>query len=303
MRVGFVGLGGMGKPIAVNIVEAGFEVTVNDLREQPVQELVQYGARAAGSAREVAAASDIVLVSLASNRASEEVALAADGALAGAKSGDIYIDTSTISPRVIRAIAAEAAPRGIGVLDAPVSGSIAQREEGSLSIMVGGDAATLDRARPVLEAFGSRIFHAGPVGAGTTVKLVNNLTLASNQLAAMEALVLGIKAGLSVETLREVIPASSGASRAFDGLVEDVMTLGTVPPAGNTPQRGLHTMVKDTTLATEMARELSVPLHAGSMANQAYLACDARGWGNREHWAVMEIFEELSGVRVRPPHL
>ena len=303
MRVGFIGLGGMGKPIAVNIVGAGFEVTVNDLRERPVQELVQYGARAAGSAREVAAASDIVLVSLASNQASEEVALAADGALAGSKSGDIYIDTSTISPRVIRAIAAEAAPRGVEVLDAPVSGSIAQREEGSLSIMVGGDAATLARARPVLEAFGSRIFHAGPVGAGTTVKLVNNLTLASNQLAAMEALVLGIKAGLSVETLQEVIPASSGASRAFDGLVTDVTTLSTVPPDGNTPQRGLHTMVKDTTLATEMARELSVPLLTGSLATQAYLACEARGWAGREHWAVMEILEELAGVRVRPAHL
>ena len=303
MKVGVIGLGGMGKHLAVNIVEAGFELTVNDLREQPVQELVQYGARAAGSAREVAAASDIVLASLASNRASEEVAMGPDGALAGAKSGDIYIDTSTISPRVIREIAAQAAERGVEVLDAPVSGSMAQREEGSLTVMVGGDAATLARARPVLEAFGSRIFHAGPVGAGATVKLVNNLTLASNQLAAMEALVLGMKAGLSIDTLREVIPASSGASRAFDGLVEDVMTLGTVPPAGNTPHRGLHTMVKDTTLASELARDLSVPLLAGSLATQAYLACDARGWANREHWAVMEIFEELAGIRVRPADL
>ena len=293
----------MGKPIARNIVEAGFEVTVNDLRERPVQELVQYGARAADTAREVAAASDIVLVSLASNQASEDVALGADGALAGSKSGDIYIDTSTISPKIIREIAAQAATRGVEVLDAPVSGGIAQREEGSLSIMVGGDAATLARAKPVLEAFGSRIFHAGPVGAGATVKLINNLTLASNQLAAMEALVLGVKAGLSVDTLQEVISASSGASRAFTGLVQDVMTLGTVPLAGHTAHRGLHTMVKDTTLASEMARDLSVPLHAGSLATQAYLACEARGWSNREHWAVMEIFEELAGVRVRPDHL
>ena len=303
MKVGVIGLGGMGKHLAINIVEAGFEVTVNDLRERPVQELVQYGARAAGSAREVAAASDIVLASLASNRASEDVALGPDGALAGAKSGDIYIDTSTISPRVIRAIATQAAERGVEVLDAPVSGGIAQREEGSLTVMVGGDAATLARARPVLEAFGSRIFHAGPIGAGTTVKLVNNLTLASNQLAAIEALVLGVKAGLSVETLREVISASSGASRAFNGLVEDVMTLSAVPPAGNTPRRGLHTLVKDTTLASELARELSVPLLAGSAATQAYLAGDARGWANRENWAVMEIFEELAGIRVRPADL
>ena len=303
MKVGFIGLGGMGKHLAINIVEAGFEVTVNDLRERPVQELVQYGARAAGSAREVAAASDIVLASLASNRASEDVALGPDGALAGAKRGDIYIDTSTISPRVIRAIATQAAERGVEVLDAPVSGGIAQREEGSLTVMVGGDAATLARARPVLEAFGSRIFHAGPIGAGTTVKLVNNLTLASNQLAAIEALALGVKAGLSVETLREVISASSGASRAFNALVEDAMTLSAVPPAGNTPQRGLHTLVKDTTLASELARELSVPLLAGSAATQAYLACDARGWANRENWAVMELFEELAGIRVRPADL
>ena len=303
MKVGVIGLGGMGKHLAVNIVEAGFELTVNDLREQPVQELVQYGARAAGSAREVAAASDIVLASLASNRASEEVALGPDGALAGAKSGDIYIDTSTISPRVIRAIATQAAERGVEVLDAPVSGSMARREEGSLTVMVGGDAATLARARPVLEAFGSRIFHTGPIGAGATVKLINNLTQTSNQLAAMEALLLGVKAGLSVDVLREVIPASSGASRAFDSLVEDVMTTSSVPPAGNRPQRGLHTLVKDTALASELARDLSVPLLAGSLATQAYLACDARGWANREYWAVMEIFEELAGVRIRPEGL
>ena len=303
MKVGFIGLGGMGKHLAINIVEAGFEVTVNDLREQPVQELVQYGARAAGSAREVAAASDIVLVSLASNQASKEVALGPDGALAGAKSGDIYIDTSTISPRVIRAIATQAAERNVEVLDAPVSGSIAQREEGSLTVMVGGDAGTLSRAMPVLEAFGSRIIHAGPIGAGTTVKLVNNLTLASNQIAAIEALVLGVKAGLSVETLREVISSSSGASRGFDVLVEDAMTLSPVPPAGNISRTGLHTLFKDVTLATELARELSVPLLIGSAMSQAFLASDARGLANQEYWAIVEIFEELAGVRVRPADL
>ena len=303
MKVGFIGLGGMGKPIAVNIVKAGFEVTVNDLRERPVQQLVQYGARAASSARDVAAASDIVLASLASNQASEEVALGPDGALAGAKSGDIYIDTSTISPRVIRAIATQAAVRGVEVLDAPVSGNMARREEGSLAVMVGGDAATLARAMPVLETFGGRIFHAGPIGAGCTVKLVNNLTLASNNLAAIEALVLGVKAGLSAETLREVIPASSGASRAFDQMVKDVMTHSAVPPAGSMPHSGIHTMVKDTALASELARELSVPLLVGSVATQAYLACEARGLANHEVWAIAEIVEELAGIRVRPEGL
>ena len=267
------------------------------------KELVQRGARAADSAREVAAASDIVLVSLASNQASEEVALGPDGALAGAKRGDIYIDTSTISPGVIRAIAAQAAERGVDVLDAPVSGSIEQREEGSLTVMVGGDAATLARAMPVLETFGSRIFHAGPIGAGATVKLVNNLTVASNNIAAMEALVLGVKAGLSVETLREVISASSGASRAFDALVKQAMTLSPVPLPGNIPRQGLHTLIKDVTLASELARELSVPLLVGSSTTQAYLAGAARGLANQETWALLEVFEELAGIRVRPPEL
>ena len=303
MKVGFIGLGGMGKHLAINIVEAGFEVTVHDLRELPVQELVQHGARAAGSAREVAAASDIVVVCLASNEASEEVALGPDGALAGSKSGDIYIDTSTISPRVIRAIATQAAERGVEVLDAPVSGTIAQREEGSLTVMVGGDAGTLTKAMPVLEAFGSRIIHAGPIGAGTTVKLVNNLTLAANQIMAIEALVLGVKAGLSVETLRDVISTSSGQSKGFDVLVDAAMTLSPVPPAGNISRTGLHTLIKDVTLATELARELSVPLLVGSVVTQAFLASEARGLADQEYWAVMEIFEELAGVRVRPADL
>ena len=300
MKVGVIGLGGMGKHLAVNIVEAGFEVTVNDLREQPVQELVQYGARAAaqraGSRCRFRCRGRVACLQPRRARRSPSAPTARSPA---PRSGDIYIDTSTISPKVIREIAARAAERGVAVLDAPVSGGIAQREEGSLSIMVGGDAETLARARPVLEAFGSRIFHTGPIGAGATVKLINNLTQTSNQLAAMEALVLGVKAGLSVDVLREVIPASSGASRAFDSLVEDVMTTSSVPPAGNRPQRGLHTLVKDTALASELARDLSVPLLAGSLATQAYLACDARGWANREYWAVMEIFEELAGIRVR----
>ena len=303
MKVGFIGLGGMGKPVAGNIIDAGFEVTINDLRDAPVKELVQRGATQADSAREVAAASDIVLVSLASNQASEEVALGPDGALAGAKPGDIYIDTSTISPKLIRDIAEKAQRMGVEVLDAPVSGSIAQREAGSLTVMVGGKAETLAQARPGLETFGSQIFHVGPIGAGATIKLVNNLTVASNNIAAMEALVLGVKAGLTVDILREVISVSSGASRAFDSMVEQVTTQSAVPQEGNISRQGLHTLIKDVTLASELARDVSVPLLAGSTTTQAYLAGEARGWAGNEHWALMELFEELAQVRVRPRDL
>ena len=302
MKVGFIGLGGIGKPMAINIAKSRFELTVTDLREQPLQELQHYGARVAHSAREVAAASDIVLASLPSNEASEQVALGPDGVLAGAKSGDIYIDLSTISPHVVRTIARKATERGVDVLDAPVSGGLRQRREGLLSVMVGGDAATLARARPVLETFGDKIFHVGETGAGATMKLVNNLLNGINMVAAMEALVLGVKAGLSVEKMKEVISASSGGSRAFDGTVDSIKR-SPEPPAGETANMGLRTLGKDVRLAAGLADELDVPLPIGSTALQLFVAGFGHGWADKENWVVMELIEQMSGVRVRPPDL
>ena len=303
MRVGVIGLGGMGRHLAECILNAGFELTVADLRERPVRELTGLGARSAGTPREVASAADIVVASLPSNEASETVALGEDGVLAGAKSGDIYIDTSTISPRVITSIAHAFLKKGVAAIDAPVSGGMAQRKEGTLTVMAGGDAPTVARAMPVLEAFGGRIIHVGGVGAGATAKLVNNLTMASNMVATMEAMVLGHRAGLDIETLRDVISVSSGGSRVFDMIVENVMTRSSEPPDGTIASQGMATIIKDTRLATDLARELSVPLFHGSATEQAWRAGEARGWADKEHWALVGHFEELAGVRVRPPGL
>ena len=303
MNVGVIGLGGMGRHLAERILDAGFALTVADLRERPVKELVRLGAKRADTPREVASGADIVVSSLPSNKASEEVALGAEGVLAGAKSGDIYIDTSTISPRVITSIAREFSQKGVDAMDAPVSGSMAQRREGTLTVMAGGEASTVTRAMPVLEAFGGRIIHVGGVGAGATAKVVNNLTMASNMVATMEAMVLGHKAGLDIETLRDVISASSGGSRVFDMIVENVMTRSTEPPAGSVASQGMATIIKDTSLATELARELSVPLYHGTATEQAWRAGEARGLADREHWALIEHFEELASVRLRPPGL
>ena len=299
MRVGFIGLGGIGKPMAKCIARAGFDLTVNDLRDEPLKDLEAHGARVARSAREVASASDIVLASLPSNEASGEVALGTDGVLAGASNGDIYVELSTISPDVVRRIAREAAKGGVEVLDAPVSGGMAQRREGRLSVMVGGDAATLARARPVLEAIGERIFHVGGTGAGATVKLVNNLLNAIGAVATMEALALGVKAGLSVESMMEVISESSGASRAFDGTVASIRR-SSEPPPGETANMGLRTIGKDIRLAVELAGDLGVPLSGGSSALQLYLAGFGNGWADKESWVIMELVEQMSGVRVRP---
>ncbi|MCY3840524.1 MAG: NAD(P)-dependent oxidoreductase [Gammaproteobacteria bacterium] len=299
MRVGFIGLGGIGKPMARCIARAGFDITVNDLRDEPLKNLERHGARVARSAREVASVSDVVLASLPSNEASEEVALGVDGVLAGASNGDIYIELSTISPDVVRRISREAAKGGVEVLDAPVSGGLAQRREGRLSVMVGGDEATLARARPVLEAIGERIFHVGGIGTGATVKLVNNLLNAIGAVATMEALALGVKAGLSVESMKEVISESSGASRAFDGTVASIGR-SSEPPPGGTANMGLRTIGKDIRLAVELAGDLGVPLSVGSSALQLYLAGFGHGWADKESWVIMELVERLSGVRVRP---
>lgn len=300
LKVGFIGLGGIGKPMAVNVAKSGFELTVTDLREQPRRELQQYGARVAHSAGEVAAVAEVVFASLPSNEASEQVALGSDGVLANAKSGDIYVDLSTISPHIALRIAHEATERGIDFLDAPVSGGMAQRREGRLSVMVGGEANALARARPVFEAFADKVIHVGATGTGATVKLLNNLLNGINTIATMEALVLGVKAGLSVEKMKEVIGASSGDSRAFQSTVELVMTRSSVPPDGETANMGLHTIGKDMCLAADLANRLGVPLLAGSAAVQLYVAGLGQGWANKENWVIMELFERLSGVRVRP---
>ena len=300
MKIGFIGLGGIGKPMAINIAKAGFDLTVTDLREQPLKELMQCGARTAGSPREVAEGADIVLASLPSNSVSEQVALGSDGVLAGAKSGDIYIELSTISPEIVHGISREALEKGVTVLDAPVSGGLDQRRDGTLAIMVGGDGKTLARAMPVLKAFGDKIFHAGENGAGASVKLVNNMLAGINMIATMEALVLGVKAGLSVKTLKEVISASSGSNKVFEGLVDKISLHSPEPYHGQTANQGLHTIGKDVRLANEMAQNLSVPLLLGSTALQPFLAGLANDWADKVYWVIMEFFEQLSDVRVRP---
>ena len=303
MKVGFIGLGGIGKPMAINIVKSGFDLTVADLREQPLQELRGHGAQVAHSPCEVAEGSDIVLASLPTNEASELVALGHDGILEGAAEGDIYVELSTISPTVVHNIADKTNEKGVHLLDAPVSGGTARANEGQLSIMIGGDAATVARAQPVLETFADKLFHVGDTGAGATIKLVTNLLTGINMASTMEALVLGVKAGLSVEMMQKVISASTGKSWAFETFSDLLMTRSPEPPPGETASMGLHTIVKDVRLAARLADDLSVPLPIGSSAVQLFFAGLGQGWTDKENWIMMELFEQISGVRVRPPEL
>ena len=300
MKIGFIGLGGIGKPMAINIARSGFELTVTDLRQQPLRDLEQYGAQAVDTPREVTELSDIILASLPSNEASLEVSIGVDGVIPSAKSGDIYIELSTISPEIIHTIVEKASSKNVNVLDAPVSGGLEQREEGTLSIMAGGDANILSQAMPVLKTFGDKVFHTGPNGTGASIKLVNNMLAGINMVATMEALALGVKAGLSVQTIREVIGASSGNNKIFEGLVDKITTINPDPPKGQTANQGLHTIGKDVRLANEMAQNLSVPLSLGSSALQPFLAGFAKGWADKEYWVITEFFEQLSDVNIRP---
>tara|TARA_Y100001960_G_scaffold128569_1_gene136943 strand:+ start:1033 stop:1956 length:924 start_codon:yes stop_codon:yes gene_type:complete len=300
MKVGFIGLGGIGKPMAINIARSGFDLSVTDLRKEPLNDLAGHGATIMATPKEVAESSDIVLASLPSDKSSEQVALAEDGVLNGAKSGDIYVELSTISPEVVHNISKQATRKGVSVLDAPVSGGLDQREEGTLSIMVGGDSETLTKAMPVFKAFGNKVFHAGATGTGASAKLINNMLSGINMVATMEALVLGKKAGLNVQTLKDIVGASSGNSNVFKGLVDKICTVSPEAPVGQTARQGLHTMGKDLRLANEMAQNLSVPLSLGSSALQPFLAGLANDWADKEYWVIMEFFEQMSGVKVRP---
>jgi 2-hydroxymethylglutarate dehydrogenase len=302
VRVGFIGLGAMGKPMAMNILKAGFDLMVTDVREDPIRELVRLGAKSAHTAKDVAAATDIVLASLPSVEISQEVAFSSNGVLAGAKEGTLYIETSTIMPSVIKEIAKQAVDIGVQVLDAPVSGgAIAQRLEGRLTIMVGGAKDAVEKVTPVLKTIGSKIFHVGDVGAGNMVKIVNNLIAVTNIVNIMEGMAFGTKAGIDPQILRDVIAVSTGGGPGvFENVVTQILNRNFEPPPGKTASAALRIAYKDLKLALDLANELSVPLTLGSTALQSWAEGKARGLGNSELWGLIKVFEEKAGIKVAP---
>jgi 3-hydroxyisobutyrate dehydrogenase-like beta-hydroxyacid dehydrogenase len=199
--VGFIGVGNMGNPMASNVLKAGFAMTVFDRHAPAMENLVQAGAKRAASARDVVDASEIVLTCLPASPDVEGVYLDAGGLVERARPGTVLVDLSSVLPSTPRKIEPRARERGVHFLEAPVSGGVSGARAGTLAVMVGGDAEVLARVRPVLQAIGPSIFHVGPVGAGNTVKAINNVMACVNSLAMMEGLVLGLKAGLDPMTI------------------------------------------------------------------------------------------------------
>lgn len=264
LAVGFIGLGLMGKPMAANLLKAGFSVVVWNRTRARAQELAQQGARVAGTPREAAASADVLLTSVTDPPALEEVLWGPEGALEGLRRGSAYIDSSTVAPALARRIAAACAERGVEFLDAPVTGGTWGAEKGELVFMVGGNAETLKRVEPVLSAMGKRWFHLGPHGAGQTVKLAMNMILALEVDALAEALALVIGAGLPGERLIEVLQSSMARATVLD--IKAPMML----ERNYAPSFPLRLMHKDLGLALDLANQLGVPLPATAAAREIY---------------------------------
>ena len=298
MQIGFIGIGVMGRPMTLNLLKAGHEVTVYARHpdKAPVQEVLHAGVRLAPSARAVAMASEIVITMVPNSAQVEEVVAGPQGILEGARKGLIIIDMSTIAPATTRKLAEIATSKGVHFLDAPISGGSQGAEKGTLTIMVGGEQSVFERARPVLEAMGKKesIIYAGPSGAGEIIKIINNMLVGTIAAATAEALVLGVKAGADLETMTKIIGISTGASwqlsnafplRAFDGSF----------------QSGFMTdlLHKDLGLALDLAAENRTPIAMTAQARQLYEMTRASGHGRDDYTSVMSILEEMAGLEVR----
>ncbi|MGI6677988.1 MAG: NAD(P)-dependent oxidoreductase [Dehalobacterium sp.] len=294
MKVGFIGIGAMGMPMAKNLLKAGFDLTVSDVSEEAVAQLVDAGAKAADTPKEVALASDVVITMLPNFQIVQSVMLGESGVLAGAEKGMTVIDMSSVSPTQTRQLVPRAEKLGVNYLDAPVSGGVAGAEKGTLTIMVGGPAEVIEKIMPVLKAMGKKIYHVGDVGAGDAMKIVNNLLLGINMAALSEALVLGVKAGLDPQMMRDIIGSSSGGSYALEAKMPNFILKGNFEPGF-----AIDLQYKDLELASQTGKDLGMPLFMGNLAQQIFEQARATGLGNRDISAVIQLWENLTNTQVR----
>ncbi len=291
-RVGFVGLGIMGQGMARNLLAAGFPLTVWNRTAARMQPLVEAGAVAADSAAALAAACDIIITCVSDTPDVESVVLGAEGIAAGARAGALLIDCSTISPQATRTLAATLAAQGVDLLDAPVSGGSEGAAKGTLSIMVGGSAEAFARALPVFQAMGKTITHVGPVGAGQTVKLVNQVLVVGNCLAMCEALLLAQAGGVDLQKTYDAISQGAAGSWMFTNRAPQIMRRDWRP--GFT----IDLQQKDLRLVLEAAGELGVPLLGTSLISSLYRTLQAHELGAEGNHALIKALENLSGITV-----
>ncbi|MEA2129186.1 MAG: 3-hydroxyisobutyrate dehydrogenase [Solirubrobacteraceae bacterium] len=294
-RVGFVGLGIMGSRMAANLARAGYELTVfNRTRATADAWVAEHGGTVADAPAAVGAASDIVISMVVDGDQVREVLLGEHGVAQGAAPGALCVDMSTIAPAQTRAIGAELAERGVRMLDAPVTGSSPKAQDGTLTIMAGGEAADFARAEPLLRVMGELVVHVGPLGQGEMVKLINNAVAAANATTVGEALIVGQRTGVDLDALVEVMAKGSGGSAMLD------LKAGPMREHDYTTLFKLEHMLKDVRLCLEEGQAAAVPFAAAARARDVLVAALARGHGDDDFAALIEALEGFANAKIGP---
>ncbi len=294
-KIGFIGLGAMGNPMARNLIKAGYPLTVHDMISRPMEEVAALGAKKAKNSADAAKEVELVITMLPADDEVKAVCLGPGGVLEGAKPGTVLIDMSSIAPHTSKLVAAEAHKKGVKFLDAPVSGGTTGAEKATLTIMVGGDKALLDEHLEILQVMGKTIYHVGDVGMGETVKMVNQMLVGINLAGIAEAFVMGTKLGVAPEVIYKIVRASSGNSFLVDQRVPNYIF------PGNFTQPGfaVDLLRKDLGLALDSAKATKVPLFMTAQAYQYFTRAAAEGLGKKDMSAVIELLEKTAGVQVR----
>jgi 3-hydroxyisobutyrate dehydrogenase len=281
--------------MAKNLLQAGYPLTVFDLNSEPVKELVPLGAVEATSCADASRGADTIITILPADQEVQAAVLGEKGVLEGARAGSTLIDMTSLAPHTSRAVAAEAASKGLKFMDAPVSGGNVAAEKGALTIMVGGEKEVLEEQRDVLETLGSTIFHVGGVGMAETVKMANQILVGINIFGIIEAFLLAVKLGADPKTLYEVLKVSAGGSWMLENRMPNYILKGDF----SQPGFALDLLRKDVGLAVESGKGEKVPMLLSSQVFQALTWASAAGQGTKDFSSLVEVLEELVGVKVR----
>ncbi|MFT0848645.1 2-hydroxy-3-oxopropionate reductase [Actinomycetaceae bacterium L2_0104] len=294
MKIGFIGLGIMGKPMAKNLIKAGHELYVNDHSEEAVAELVELGASPVANGAEAAQASELVITMLPNSPQVTEVALGEGGIAAGAHQGLIYVDMSSIAPLVSREIHDALAPKGISMLDAPVSGGEPKAIDATMSVMVGGDRAVFDAVAPIIDAMAGTVTYVGSIGAGNIAKLANQTIVAVNIAACAEAFTLAQKAGVDPEAVYQAIRGGLAGSTVMDAKVPMMLARNFDPGF----RINLH--IKDLGNVLDTGHGVNAPLPLTSLVREMMSVLDGDGHAGEDHASLVRVYEKLANIELTP---